>query len=344
MMLALGAGGYVAATFHLLTHAFFKALLFLGAGSVIIAMHHQEDMWEMGGLRERMPVTYYTFLSGSLALAGILPFAGFWSKDEVLYEALVHGLTDPLLLGAYAMGLLAVPLTGLYTFRMVALTFHGEARSETARDPVPVRWNVKGPLTVLGVLAAVTGLVNLVPVVKVTGTETVAGLPLEGLHVWLEHGFDSLTVEHYGELLKTFPGYAAGTLAGSESATVLVSAGLSLALAVAGAVVGVRLYASDPVRHTDRLGTVKTLLAENYYQDEYQVWVADRTADLASVANRFDQGVVDGVVNGISSVSLFSGRRLKRVQTGLVTNYALAIAVGLVVILLVVGIVGGWLP
>jgi NADH-quinone oxidoreductase subunit L len=92
MLLGLGAGGYVAATFHLLTHAFFKALLFLGAGAVIIAMHHHEDMWEMGGLRRRMPVTYVTFLAGSLALAGIVPFAGFWSKDEVLYETLIHAL------------------------------------------------------------------------------------------------------------------------------------------------------------------------------------------------------------------------------------------------------------
>ncbi len=127
MMLGLGAGGYVAATFHLMTHAFFKALLFLGAGSVIIAMHHNENMWDMGGLKDRMPVTYYTFLSGSLALAGIFPFAGFWSKDEVLYETLIHGLGgSPILLVAYAMGLLAVFFTGFYTFRMVFLTFHGK--------------------------------------------------------------------------------------------------------------------------------------------------------------------------------------------------------------------------
>lgn len=164
MMLALGAGGYVAAVFHLTTHAFFKALLFLGAGAVIIAMHHNEDMWDMGGLKSKMPVTYYTFLAGSLALAGIFPFAGFWSKDEILYEALVHGLNDPLLLGGYLMGLLAVPVTAFYTFRMVFLTFHGEPRSETARDPEPVRWNVKGPLTVLGTLAVVTGFINMVPV------------------------------------------------------------------------------------------------------------------------------------------------------------------------------------
>src|SRR6056297_3394732 len=198
MMLALGSGGYVAATFHLMTHAFFKALLFLGAGSVIIAMHHNEDMWDMGGLKDKMPVTYYTFLSGSLALAGIVPFAGFWSKDEVLYEALIHGMDSPLLLGGYVMGLLAVFFTGFYTFRMVFLIFHGNARSEVARNPEPVRWNVKGPLSVLGVLAAVTGVINMVPVQKVLGIEGI-----DYLHLWLDNhygGIEGLSSHHYAEL------------------------------------------------------------------------------------------------------------------------------------------------
>ncbi|PSQ60051.1 NADH-quinone oxidoreductase subunit L [Halobacteriales archaeon SW_7_71_33] len=340
MMLALGAGGYVAGFFHLTTHALFKTLLFLGAGSVIVAMHHEEDMWEMGGLRERMPVTYYTFLAGSLALAGVFPFAGFWSKDEVLFEALVHGLGgNPLLLCAYAMGLLAVPVTALYTFRMVLLTFHGEPRSATAEDPEPVRWSVKGPLVVLGALATVAGVVNLVPV-----HEFVPAVP-EVLHDWLFRGPEGLNGEHYGELTRRFAGYSSGTLVAGEAGTVLVSAGVSLALGLAGVVGAYRLYGvARPTEHTDRLGAVKTVLYDGYYQDEYQVWLADRTADLAKAANRFDQGVVDGVVDGVSSVSLLSGRRLRRVQTGVVTSYVLAIAVGLTVVLVVVGLVGGWLP
>ena len=109
MMLALGVGGYVAGVFHLLTHAFFKALLFLGAGAVIIATHHEQDMWKMGGLKERLPVTYWTFLAGSLALAGIFPFAGFWSKDEALYDALHVGLANPVYLVAYGMATSAIP-------------------------------------------------------------------------------------------------------------------------------------------------------------------------------------------------------------------------------------------
>ena len=335
MMLALGGGGYVAATFHLMTHAFFKALLFLGAGSVIIAMHHNEDMWDMGGLKSKMPVTYYTFLSGSLALAGIFPFAGFWSKDEVLYETLLHGLDgDPILLAAYAMGLLAVFFTGLYTFRMVFLTFHGDSRSATAEDPHGVRWNVKFPLVVLGVLAAVAGFVNMVPVQKVTG------LQIDFLHQWLEHGYAGLTVEHYGTLLHDFANYGEAGL----SLSPLGPGAVSLGLALAGAIVAHRLYnVPEPVEHTDRLGEIKTVLYNNYYQDEYQVWIANGlTRPVARAANKFDGGVVDGVVNGVSSVSLFSGNRIRRIQTGVVSNYAVLLTLGLTALILAFGLVGGW--
>ncbi|PSQ19660.1 NADH-quinone oxidoreductase subunit L [Halobacteriales archaeon QS_8_69_26] len=348
MMLALGAGGYIAGVFHLMTHAFFKALLFLGAGSVIIAMHHEEDMWKMGGLKQKMPVTYWTFLAGSLALAGIFPFAGFWSKDEVLFEALVHGLgASPFLLAAYAMGLLAVPVTAFYTFRMVSLTFHGEARTEAAEDPHGVRWNVKFPLVVLGVLATVAGFLNMVPVVKLLGASHLGPIPLEALHDWLAHGIEGVNAEHYTladeSLTHEFAGYTAGYV-GSELVTTLLSAGLSLGLAVVGAIAGYRLYdAPDPTEHTDRLGSMKTVLYDNYYQDEYQVWLAEGvTAPLAQLANRFDQGVVDGVVDGVSSVSLLSGSRVRRIQTGVVSNYAALITAGLIVLLIAVGVLGGW--
>jgi NADH-quinone oxidoreductase subunit L len=338
MMLGLGAGGYVAATFHLMTHAFFKALLFLGAGSVIIAMHHNEDMWDMGGLRERMPVTYYTFLAGSLALAGIVPFAGFWSKDEVLYEALVHGLGgSPLLLGAYAMGLVAVFFTGFYTFRMVFLTFHGEPRTDTAEDPHGVRWNVKGPLVVLGVLATVGGLVNMTPVAETLN------LHIEFLHDWLAHSgsgdaFAALTSEHYGEVLHDAAGYSA-----AELSPVLPGL-VSLALALAGAGLAKALYdVPEPAEHTAKLGRIRTVLYNNYYQDEYQVWLATGVVrPLARLADKFDQGVVDGAVNAVSSVSLFGGRRVRRIQTGVVSNYAALLTLGLTALVLVIALVGGW--
>jgi NADH-quinone oxidoreductase subunit L len=335
IMLGLGGGGYVAATFHLMTHAFFKALLFLGAGSVIIAMHHTEDMWEMGGLKEKLPVTYYTFVTGSLALAGIIPFAGFWSKDEVLYETLLHGLDgNTILLAAYAMGLIAVFFTGFYTFRMVFLTFHGNPRSETAREPENVGMNIKIPLTILGILAATTGFLNMTPVAKLTG------LHIEFLHKWLEHGFTGLTVEHYGELLHDVAGYGA---TGIELSPILPGA-VSLGLALAGFLLAYQLYnVPEPVAHTDRLGSLKTMVYNNYYQDEYQVWIATGfTQPLARVASKLDQGVIDGVVNGVSGVSLFAGSRVKRIQTGIVSNYAALLTLGLTALLVGLGLMGGW--
>ncbi|MFC3478779.1 NADH-quinone oxidoreductase subunit L [Halobacterium litoreum] len=337
IMLGLGAGGYIAASFHLLTHAIFKALLFLGAGSVIIAMHHNEDMWDMGGLKERMPVTYYTFLSGSLALAGIVPFAGFWSKDEILYETLIYGAGEsPILLAAYAMGLLAVFFTGFYTFRMVFLTFHGEPRSDTAENPHGVRWNVKFPLVVLGVLAATVGLVNMTPVAKVTGAH------IEFLKEWLTIGemseFSALGYDHYHHLLHDFSGYTAADIGP------LVPAAVSLALALSGAGLAWMLYNKPaPEEHTEKLGSVKTVLYNNYYQDEYQVWLAEGlTLPVARAADTFDQGVIDGVVNGVSSVSLFSGSRLKRIQDGVVTHYAAMLTLGLIALLVAFGLLGGW--
>jgi len=312
-------------------------------------MHHNENMWDMGGLKERMPVTYWTFLSGSLALAGIVPFAGFWSKDEVLFEALIHGFgTDGALgtvfLVAYAMGLLAVFFTGFYTFRMVYLTFHGEPRTETARDPEPVRWNVKGPRAVLGIGAATVGLINMKPVAVLGDVE------IDFLHKWV-HGPDeggwpaalSTDLVHYEELLHNVPQVDPAYPLGGEQTTLVVSAALSLGLAVAGVLVARSLYGVDePVEHTDKLGGLKTLLMHNYYQDEYQVWLAQGvTVPLARAADKFDQGVVDGVVNGISSVSLFTGSRFRRIQSGLVTNYAALMTLSLVLLLVAFVVFGG---
>jgi len=339
MMLALGGGGYVAAVFHLTTHAVFKALLFLGAGSVIIAMHHNENMWDMGGLKDEMRVTYLTFLSGSLALAGIIPFAGFWSKDEVLYETLLHGLgtdgiTGTLLLTGYAMGLLSVFFTGFYTFRMVFLTFHGNPRSDTARDPEPVRWNVKGPLAVLGVGAATVGFTNMAPVEKLTG------IHLTFLHDWLDGSLSSLNAHHYVEVLEADFG------AGFHAADLgpVIPGAASLGLAFAGVGTAYYLYGgASPAQHTEKLGSIRTLLMNNYYQDEYQIWLARGvTVPIAKVADTFDQGIIDGVVNGIGSVSLFSGDRFRKIQTGIVSNYAALLTLGLTLLLVVFGIVGGW--
>jgi NADH-quinone oxidoreductase subunit L len=217
---------------------------------------------------------------------------------------------------------------------MVFLTFHGDPRTEQARQPHGVRWNVKGPLVVLGVLATVAGFVNMVPVAKLTG------LHIEFLHDWLAHGeLSALTAEHYSELLHDYAGYTA------ESLSPILPGLLSLGLALAGVGVAYKLYnVRQPRAHVERLGGVKTVLFNNYYQDEYQVWLArDVTVPIARVADTFDQGIIDGVVNATSSVSLFAGRRLRRVQSGVVTNYAALLTLAFIVLLLAVGFAGGWL-
>ncbi len=335
IMLGLGVGGFVAGTFHLMNHAFFKALLFLGAGSVIVMTHHQQDMWKLGGLKDRAPITYWTFLAGALALAGIIPFSGFWSKDEILYDALAVGLETPILLVAYAMALLAVFFTGFYTFRMVMLTFHGEPRSEYAESPDPVGWQIQLPLVVLGVLAVVAGFVNMVPVEKLTGLE------IAYLYQWLDQAW----------LEQPIPETAAGTYSAlvaqelpSADPNVLLPALIALALALGGALLAYRLYSDpEPQRHVDELGSVGHVVEHNYYQDEFQVWLAQGvTARVARVADIFDQGVIDGLVNASSSISLFSSEHLKRIQTGVVTNYATLLLIGFLLILLGFGIYGGW--
>ncbi|OVE84753.1 NADH-quinone oxidoreductase subunit L [Natronolimnobius baerhuensis] len=339
MMLGLGVGGYVAGVFHLMNHAFFKALLFLGAGAVIVIMHHEQDMWKMGGLKDKAPVTYYTFLAGALALAGIIPFSGFWSKDEILYDALIVGLEEPVIMAAYAMGLVAVFFTGFYTFRMVFLTFHGEPRSETAENPHPVGWSIKAPLIVLGVLALVAGAANLAPVAKL------ANVDITFLQSWLEGGVGDATYAAYSETLFSGddPVYNTDYI-GTEETTVLVAAGLSLLLAFSGAGVAWKLYnVPEPVRHKERLGSVRETLESNYYQDEYQVWLAEGlTLPLARAADRFDQTAIDGVVNGTSTASLLGSERMTRLQTGLVTNYAALLVAGFIGLLLLLGISGGW--
>ena len=351
MMLALGGGGYVAAVFHLTTHAVFKALLFLGAGAIIIAMHHEENMWEMGGLRSEMKVTYLTFLAGSLALAGIFPFAGFWSKDEVLFETLEHALGGgaPLLFVAYAFGLLAVILTAFYTFRMVLLTFHGEPRTDTAEDPHEIGWSMKFPLVVLGVLSVVAGVLNM-GVLKQFLPDDALFLKqwLDGATLGTDLSAASLSGEHYHDILTSEfgAGYATGTLAGLEPGILaLVGGVLALTLAVIPALAAWSLYkAPEPEPHMTKLGNVRTVLMNNYYQDEYQVWLARGvTLPVATLANKFDQGVIDGFVDATGATSLFAGERFRRLQTGVVTTYVALLALGFLILVVLFAVIGGWI-
>ncbi len=342
MMLALGGGGYVAAVFHLTTHAIFKALLFLGAGAVIIAMHHEENMWEMGGLKDKMRVTYLTFLAGSLALAGIFPFAGFWSKDEALFETLEHALGGAdVLFVAYGFGLLAVIVTAFYTFRMVFLTFHGEPRTANAEDPHSIGWNMKFPLVVLGIGSVLAGALNMGVIKEFIGENNLFLAEwLDGATIGDEYGTAefALSYGHYGDLLSEYAGYEAATL------SPLGPGAIALGLAVIGLGVAWYLYrAPEPEPHMTKLGGVRTVLMNNYYQDEAQVWFATGfTLPIARGANTFDQGIIDGLVDAAGGVSMYAGERFRKIQTGIVSNYAALLTLGLLLLLVWLGIDGGW--
>jgi len=342
MMLALGGGGYVAAVFHLTTHAIFKALLFLGAGAVIIAMHHEENMWEMGGLKDKMRVTYLTFLAGSLALAGIFPFAGFWSKDEALFETLEHALGGAdVLFVAYGFGLLAVIVTAFYTFRMVFLTFHGEPRTSHAEEPHSIGWNMKFPLVVLGIGSVVAGVLNMGVIKEFIGERNLFLAEwLDGATIGEEYGTEAfaLSYGHYGDLLSEYAGYEAATL------SPLGPGAIALGLAVVGLGIAWYLYrAPEPEPHMTKLGGARTVLMNNYYQDELQVWLATGvTLPIARGANTFDQGIIDGLVDAAGGVSMYAGERFRKIQTGIVSNYAALLTLGLLLLLVWLGIDGGW--
>ncbi len=157
MFAGVGVAAYSAGIFHVFTHAFFKALLFLGAGSVIYALHHEQDIWKMGGLKDKLPTTYKTMLIGALALAGFPPFSGFFSKDEILFSALATGHTGIWMIGVFVAG-----MTAYYTFRMIFLVFHGKPRDQKAYDHAhepPAVMTV--PLIILAVGAAFAGVLNL---------------------------------------------------------------------------------------------------------------------------------------------------------------------------------------
>ena len=190
MFLALGAGGiyyvnsadhsgvgFTAAMLHLMNHAFFKALLFLGSASVILGMHHHQDLRDMGGLRHKMPKTYATMMVGTLAIAGIIPFSGFWSKDEVLATTFKAGSYDPVFTLLWVMGVLTALMTTFYMFRMMFLAFHGTPRTEHAEHAHESPGVMTGPLVVLAVFAAIAGLWLVTPLAG--GFEAVITYPYD---------------------------------------------------------------------------------------------------------------------------------------------------------------------
>ncbi len=316
MFLAAGAGAYTVAIFHLATHAFFKALLFLGSGSVIHALNDEQDMRRMGGLRRKLPVTYATFILGGLALAAVFPLAGFWSKDEVLAHVFLKAAADPG--GAltadhgagvfwlfYATGLTVSVLTAFYTFRMIVKTFHGAPRDAALHEHAHESpWVMTVPLIVLAAGAALSGAVLGIP-------------PEHGvIHGYLEHAAGVLHLEGAG---------AAPTLILAVVSTVAALTGLLLALGAYGRGLPI------PQRARALAPGAETLFRQKWYLDHLgDGFMVALTKAAAMLSWGFDAGVVDGIVNGVGKLSRFAGGQAGRIQTGQAQNYALLMVVGLV--------------
>jgi len=299
MVMAVGLNGPTPAMFHLTTHAFFKALLFLSAGSVIIGMHHEQDIWQMGNLRKKMPITFWTFLVGALALSGVPPFSGFYSKDSILAQALEQ--KNYLLFG---VGVFVAALTAFYTFRLFFVVFFGKEKSHAASHAHESPAVMTLPLLALALFAAVGGFIG---VANLYGAQFVPGQ--ETLSV-AQQAFEPL--KNIGPMLG------------------------GLAAAAIGIFLAYSLYnraASDPL--PSKLGGLATAMKNKFYFDELYEATFIRLHDfIAAVADFIDRWLVDwfciGLVRGGTD---FSGRALRLMQTGNLQTYALLFVLGAAVLL-----------
>jgi NADH-quinone oxidoreductase subunit L len=339
MFMALGVGAVSAGIFHLATHAFFKALLFLGAGSVIHALHHEQDMTRMGGLRRRLPVTWLMMLLGTLAIAGVPGLAGFFSKDEILWRAFSNPEGHVLI---WAVGVLVAGMTALYMFRLLFLTFHGEERLD-AHALSRVRESPRVmtlPLAVLAVGAVFSGYV--------------------GLPAWLGgNAFERFLEPSLATAFHAVREPAVHYTHAFEMLLALVSvlaAGLGIWLAH-------HLYLRRPDKPAvlqRRFSGVHAILSRKYYVDEiYDALVVNRAKDLGSALSTFDDRVVDGAVNGsalttrlaawvsgqadvhvvdrlvnmLAEIASALSILFRRLQTGIAQRYALFFIAGIIVLI-----------
>ncbi len=308
MFIAVGVGAFRESIFHLVTHAFFKGLLFLVAGSVMHAMNDRTDVWKMGGLRKAMPVTFWTAAIGTAAIAGVPPFAGFFSKDQILTEAYFHGYG-----GIWIVGLVAAILTAFYMSRWFILIFLGEPRYGDEVHPHESPRSMTVPLMVLGVLSAVSGAaLNAVH----TGP----------LYTYLEPSVgpvDELGYEPFGPL---------------EEAVLIP---LAIVAAAIGIGIAVWMYLkrdvslgrmSEPIR-----GPAAELMERKFFVDElYEAIFVRFGGQLARGISWFDRRVIDGAVLGSGAASVATGRVSRRIQTGLVRGYVGWLLAGTVAVLAVI--------
>ncbi len=332
MTVALGVSAYSAAIFHLMTHAFFKALLFLAAGSVIIALHHEQDLRKMGGLRKYMPVTWITTIIGSLALAGIPPFAGFFSKDAIIEAVALSKIPGHSY--AYFAVMCGVFVTAFYSFRMLFLAFHGEPRFDThdpahaladphaghgahAGPPRESPWVITIPLILLAIPSVYAGWVYIEPMLF--GNWFGGSIVVNESHAVM------------GELKGEWHGVGEFILHGLASAPFW--------LALAGIAAAFYCYIVNPAL-PDRLrkmaGPIYTLLDNKYYFDRFNDWFfAGGTREVGKVAYEVgDRRIIDGVfVNGSARLVGFISSVIRRMQSGYVYHYAFTMIIGVFALL-----------
>ncbi|MFO1012060.1 MAG: NADH-quinone oxidoreductase subunit L [Planctomycetota bacterium] len=306
MFLGLGTGAWAAAIFHLVTHAFFKALLFLGAGSVIHGMHEEQDMHKMGGLRKHMPATYWTFLAGAAALSGLPLLSGYFSKDEILGHTFAHGGAYRILWG---IGIATAAMTAFYTWRMVALTFFGKERFDPHHvHPHESPAVMTVPLMVLAVLSLFGGVLGLPPVLGVT----------HALEHWLE------PVTEAGNALLASHGPVHELDHSMEWALL----GLGAAIAVVFATLGFRAYVGGTARDekvtSGAPGLARFLQGAWGIDAAYYAYVV-RPLQLLFfvVAIVIDQFTIDGLVNGAGATARTCGDRVRRLTNGNIATYGL---------------------
>jgi NADH-quinone oxidoreductase subunit L len=310
MFLALGVGAYSAGIFHLYTHAYFKALLFLGSGSVIHALHHakhpdEQNMQKMGGLKKHMPITYKVFVIATLSITGIPVFAGFFSKDEILWRAYLGGDLGKFL---WFLGVSAALLTAFYSWRLIYLTFHGTFRGTPEQEhhlhESPKVITV--PLMFLACGAVAAGWVGIPP-------------------LFLEHG------DRIGEFLSPVLGHPEGHGTHGEEIFVIAA---SIAVAVLGWIIAHRMYIKNtelPGKIGAALQPVHRLLFNKYWIDELYSRTLVQPVLRASdkiILGIIDNRVIEGIVNGVPGLIGAFSRKFREIQTGMLSNYALVMAIG----------------
>jgi NADH-quinone oxidoreductase subunit L len=312
MFLACGVGAFGAAMFHLMTHAFFKALMFLGSGSVIHAMHEEQDIRKMGGLKKYLPITHWTFFFGWLAIIGIPPFAGFFSKDEILWQSFHSPLGNT---GLWAMGAFGAVLTAFYMTRLMALTFWGKSRVPKDIHPHESPPTMAIPLVILAILSIVGGWIGIPHMIG----EALGGIPNFWEH-WFEHSIKVPTMGHADPSLE------------------LGLMGLSVALAAISAFVAYHFYVQAPEKPKKLAQSFKglhNLVANKYFVDEF--YFATIINPLVKLSKDLwyyvDVNVIDKATYVVGDVVKGAGALVRGLQNGNIQQYAMYIAIGVVLTL-----------